>query len=384
MHSECKARVLMADDEPALLRAYARMLRQAGYTVEEAVDGKMAARLAGESDFDVIVSDIDMPGINGVELLRQVRGRNLDVPVVLMTGQPAVETAIRAVEYGALRYLIKPVDEKVLVGSLDRAVRLHQMAKLKRQALVLYGKSAEQPGDRVGLETSLNRALKSLWMAYQPVVSWTGKTLFAFEALLRTTEPTLPDPVSVLTAAQRLGRLEDVGRAVRAQVASAVPNLPAESVFVNLHIQDLLDDSLYDRSSPLTQVAERVVLEITEHAMLDGVKDIRQRISNLRALGFRIAIDDLGAGYAGLTSFAHLEPDVVKLDMSLVQNAHRHSTKRKLIGSMTALCREMDMRVVAEGVETPEERDALIECGCDLLQGYLFARPDKAFPSVAW
>ncbi|MCI0749888.1 MAG: EAL domain-containing protein [Nevskiales bacterium] len=374
----------MADDEPALLRAYARLLRQAGYTVEEAVDGNRAAQLVAESDFDAIVSDIDMPGVNGVELLRRVRGRNLDVPVVLITGQPAVDTAVRAVEYGALRYLIKPVDEKVLVSSVGRAVRLHRMARLKRQALSLRGKGAEQPGDLVGLEASLNRALQSLWMAYQPVVSWTGKSLFGFEALLRSSEPALPDPGAVLAAAERLGRLEELGRCIRANVASVVARAPAGCVFVNLHIRDLLDSSLYEESSPLTRVAERVVLEITEHAMLDEVKDVRQCVARLRALGFRIAIDDLGAGYAGLTSFAYLEPDVVKLDMSLVRNVHDHSTKRKLIESMTTLCREMGMQVVAEGVEALEERDALIECGCDLLQGHLFAKPARPFPDVDW
>jgi EAL domain-containing protein (putative c-di-GMP-specific phosphodiesterase class I) len=126
------------------------------------------------------------------------------------------------------------------------------------------------------------------------------------------------------------------------------------------------------------------VLEVTERATLDDVPDVRERVARLRALGFRIAIDDLGAGYAGLSSFASLEPDVVKLDMSLVRHAHQHDTKRKLIQSITTLCRDMHMQVVAEGVETSDERDVLIECGCDLLQGYLFAKPGAPFPGVAW
>jgi EAL domain-containing protein (putative c-di-GMP-specific phosphodiesterase class I) len=101
-------------------------------------------------------------------------------------------------------------------------------------------------------------------------------------------------------------------------------------------------------------------------------------------VGFRIAVDDLGAGYAGLTSFALLEPEIVKLDMSLVRAVHRSQTKQKVIRSMASLCRDMGMLVVAEGVETVEERDTLLDLGCDLLQGFLLARPGKPFPAVTW
>ena len=101
-------------------------------------------------------------------------------------------------------------------------------------------------------------------------------------------------------------------------------------------------------------------------------------------MGFRIAIDDLGAGYAGLTSFATLEPEFVKLDMSLVRDVDKNPTKKKLVRSMTSLCRDLGMLVVAEGVETLAERDVLVEAGCDLLQGYLLAKPGKPFPEFAW
>ena len=108
------------------------------------------------------------------------------------------------------------------------------------------------------------------------------------------------------------------------------------------------------------------------------------RVAKLRKIGFRIAIDDLGAGYAGLTSFANLEPEIAKLDMSLVRNVDTVPKRRKIIESMARLCKEMGILVVAEGVETVAERDVLIECGCDLLQGYLFSKPAKAFPEPRW
>jgi EAL domain-containing protein (putative c-di-GMP-specific phosphodiesterase class I) len=99
---------------------------------------------------------------------------------------------------------------------------------------------------------------------------------------------------------------------------------------------------------------------------------------------FRVAIDDLGAGYAGLTSFATLDPDFVKLDMSLVRDIHRNHTKERVVRSMAAVCRELGMLVVAEGVESPQERDLLVALGCDFLQGYLLAKPGRPFPTFAW
>src|SRR5581483_12029737 len=119
-----------------------------------------------------------------------------------------------------------------------------------------------------------------------------------------------------------------------------------------------------------------------ERAPLDRFPRAAAVIGELRDLGFRIAIDDLGAGYAGLTSFAVLEPEFVKLDMSLIRDIHRSPIKQKLVRSMTNLCHDMGVTVVAEGVEVPEERDAAIDAGCHLLQGYLFAKPAKPFPNA--
>jgi EAL domain-containing protein (putative c-di-GMP-specific phosphodiesterase class I) len=210
-------------------------------------------------------------------------------------------------------------------------------------------------------------------------------SVFGYEALLRSAEPSLPNPGAVLDAAERLERLDLVGRTIRERAAE--PMLSATErgmLFVNLHVTDLLDSALFAREAPLSQMASRVVLEITERSSLAQVKDTRARIAALREVGFRIAVDDLGAGYAGLTSFALLEPEIVKLDMTLVRDVHKSSTKQKIIRSMTALAKDMGMLVVSEGVEVHEERESLVELGCDLLQGYLFAKPDRAFPEASW
>ena len=374
--------VLVVDDHEQVRRFHERALGLNGFQIETAADGNAAMQAVRGGSFDVILSDIDMPGMNGIRLLECVRAYDLDVPVVLITGSPSVETAVQALERGALRYLTKPVAIEELVTVLSDAARLHRLAKAKRQALSLADSGGRFGGDHAGLGASLGRALSSLHVAYQPIVSWSMKGVYAYEALLRSREPNLPNPAAVLDAAERLGRLHELGRKIREMAIEPSGRLAGNiGLFLNVHPNDLLDDQLLAKDGPLADIAQRVVLEVTERASLDQLPDVRGRVAALRKIGFRIALDDLGAGYGGLTSFSLLEPDIVKLDLGLVRNLDREPTKQTIVRTMIGMCHELGMIVTAEGVETLDERDELIRMGCDLLQGYLFAKPGKAFPA---
>jgi EAL domain-containing protein (putative c-di-GMP-specific phosphodiesterase class I) len=153
-------------------------------------------------------------------------------------------------------------------------------------------------------------------------------------------------------------------------------------VFINLHSLDLNDEELYSITSPLSLVANQIVLEVTERASLVGVRGLSDRVLRLREIGFQIAVDDLGAGYAGLNSFTQLNPEIIKLDMSLIRGVDRDPKKQSVIRSMAKLSKELGMISVAEGVETKNERDMIQQLGCDLLQGYLFAKPSRGFSTV--
>jgi EAL domain-containing protein (putative c-di-GMP-specific phosphodiesterase class I)/ActR/RegA family two-component response regulator len=385
MFSRESSRVLLVDDDAALLSAYERALTRRGWKVVAASSGAAAIEKLAAGEFDVILSDISMPGMTGIELLRAVRGHDLDVPVILMTGDPSVESAQAAVEYGALQYLVKPVALHLLDGHLERAVQLHGVARLKREALDLFGSGRGMLGDRAGLDARFDAAIQQLWMAFQPIVSWKARTIYAYEALLRTSEPAIRNPGEFLEVAERIGRLDLLGRTIRARVGEASATAPDGALlFVNLHASDLEDETLYAADAGLGPIASRCVLEITERASLELVRDAQSRIRDLRALGFRIAIDDLGAGYAGLSSFTQLQPDIVKLDMSLVRGIDADPQRRAIVRAMRDLCAELGMLVVSEGVETAAERDVLADLGCDLFQGYLFARPERGFPAARW
>jgi len=373
-----KCRVLVVDDEEPLQRAYGRLLTQTGYQVELASSGHEGLEKLAAAKVDVIVSDIAMPGISGLEFLRRVREKDLDIPVILITGYPDIDSAIRAVEYGAMRFLTKPVETIALIETVERASKLSHAARLKRQAAATMGMSA-LPADRAGLEKVMEQVFDTLWIAYQPLVSTVTGKIYGYEALMRSVLP----PPGAFDTAERLGRVLELGRRIRTLIAETLAKNPPEgTVFVNLHPRDLQDDELYSTSSPLYPFSRRVVFEITERAGLEEGLNIQKLVRKLKDLGYRIAIDDLGAGYAGLSYFSLLEPDVVKLDLSLIRNIDQDSVKQKLVGSIQSLCEDLSIMLIAEGIEEKAEHDAITRLGCQILQGYYYARPGPAYPQL--
>src|SRR4051812_47785 len=197
-------KLLLVEDEPELARAFARALTQGGFEVTHAADGVVASDALMTKSFDVVLSDIHLPGITGVDLLRLVRAYDLDVPVILMTGSPSVETAAQAVELGALQYLTKPLSMDQLRAAVSRGLTLGRLARAKREALATDAGGSRHIGDRAGLTVSFDRALETMRLAFQPVVDVRQRNTVAFEALLRSSEPSLPNPGAVLDAAERL------------------------------------------------------------------------------------------------------------------------------------------------------------------------------------
>ncbi len=377
--------ILLVDDDPETARGLARSLRSLGHDVTALQNGQDALNILQSTQYDVVLSDIRMPGMNGFDLLDAVRNRDGQIPIVLLTGDPTVSTAARALEVGAFRYVTKPVELPKLSAVVEKAARMYRMALVKEQAARLLGQQVEVGTDHEHLNLSFDRCLDRLWVAFQPIVDVPKKRIFGYEALMRSREPELPHPGAVLDAAERLSRLTELGRKMRSLISHDIPNAPDDTaIFVNLHVRDLLDDLLLSEKAPWAPYAHRIVLEVTERASLAEVPDVKQRISILREQGFRIAVDDLGAGYAGLTSFALLEPEIVKLDMSLVRDVHKSKTKSKVVRSMINLAKDMGMTVVGEGIECQEEADALVELDCDYLQGFFYAKPAEPFVGVTF
>jgi EAL domain-containing protein (putative c-di-GMP-specific phosphodiesterase class I) len=373
-HVEEKKRgcVLVIDDEPLMQKLLSRLLRSKGYEVLLSGGDSNTPQAIARGGYDLVITDLHMPQVNGMNVLRMVRELNPDLPVILVTAAPSTETAISAVKLRATAYLTKPIDSTKLADEVQQALALAELSRVRREAHSLLASGGAE--ENAALNESFDRALSALFMAYQPIVSWANRSAYGYEALVRSSEPSLPHPGALFGAAEKLKRGRELGRMIRSKCAQM--SLPdGVNMFVNLHADDLLDEELFDPETAFSKAAQGIVLEITERAQLEGVKDAEGRIARLRALGFRIAVDDIGAGYSGLNSFALLKPDIVKLDMALVRDIDRDPVKRRLAGAVITLCRDLGILVVSEGVETVGECETLREIGSHLLQGYLFGRP---------
>jgi EAL domain-containing protein (putative c-di-GMP-specific phosphodiesterase class I)/CheY-like chemotaxis protein len=387
MHDDVRDLVLLIDDDFSVRKMHARVLSRAGFTVEAAASGAEALGLLERGlRIGAVVTDLHMPGIDGLGFMKAVRKLDLDVPVIVVTGYPSLESAVRVIEYGCFRYLTKPASATDLVAAVRSAVSMHRLALLKRRALELYESERWHFGDRASLESTFELAIDQLWMAFQPIVNFRKREIVGYEALVRSNHPEMSSPGPLLGAAERLGRVGELGQRIRRHVVDAVLAAPVETlIFMNLHAADLNDDALYSKSSALCACAPRIVLEVTERSSLDRVSDVKGRAQTLRSLGYKLAIDDLGAGYAGLSSFSQLEPDIAKLDMSLVRDIDNSAQKQSIVRSMLEVChKELGVTVVCEGVETVAERDTLDKLGSETQQGYLYGRPSAGFIAPCW
>jgi len=224
----------------------------------------------------------------------------------------------------------------------------------------------------------LERALSSLRLAYQPIVDWSARRVVAYEALVRGREPGLRRPRAILRHAGAHGLIPLVGRRVRALAAGAVEALPAAvALHVNLHPVELSDRALY-RAAPA--LAGRVVLELTEEPRGTGVAAQRAAFVALRRLGYRLALDDLGAGHHDAALLHALRPDIAKLDRSLVRGCARDRRRRRRLASLCREARELGVELVAEGIEDEDDREAVLTAGCDRFQGFLFGKPRGRLP----
>ncbi|HWA72184.1 MAG TPA: response regulator [Polyangiaceae bacterium] len=378
MHRE---RVLIVNDDEVLVQASKRMLKVAGFEVASATTRAEAVRLLNSREFSVLVVDAAMAESDDPGSSDELR--NAQLPTVVLTTSPVQPASIRAARRQATEYLMKPFSAEALRTAARRVIDSERAARIRRQLLAAHHGGDDFQADLAATAATFGRALSRIEVAFQPVVRSGDCSIFGFEALLRCTEPDFISPARLLAASQVLGRQHDLGRAVRTAVATTLRDHPQheEIIFVNIDPAELGDGLLIEESDPLLPFARRVVFEVSERAALvGGDSGLEKRLSRLRERGYRLALDDLGEGYSGLSSLATVLPDIVKIDTSLVRDIHRSALKRDIVVSLLQTARRAGIIVVAEGVETAGERELLCQLGCDLMQGYLFAKPGPAFP----
>ena len=237
--------------------------------------------------------------------------------------------------------------------------------------------------DRRFIERELRRALldNSLDVHYQAVVTSDGQRIVGAEALLRWTHPergAIP-PMTFIPVAEQSGLMGKLGEFVLRRAISDARRWPELSIAVNLSPVQVRDPQLVELVaqilSDLGFEPSRLVLEVTESVLIDQPQEAGARLAALRALGLRLALDDFGTGYSSLTYLQQFKFDTLKIDRAFVTPLGRSSDSQAMIQAIVALGRALGLTLLAEGVETEEQRVLLRLAGCEEMQGYLFARP---------
>ncbi|NVB77218.1 MAG: EAL domain-containing protein [Kofleriaceae bacterium] len=224
-------------------------------------------------------------------------------------------------------------------------------------------------------------AAREVFCVYQPLVDLKTQKVFAYEALARTKAPEFDGPMALFAAAVGEGVTGELGRLLRSMALEGCPGHP---LFLNIHPAELNERWVVQPDDPIFRHTEDVYLEITEAVPLSHFRLCKDMLNEVRGRGVHLVVDDLGAGYSNLKYIADLNPRVVKLDRDLIAGLRMDSRLFKLVSAIVRLCSELDSKVVAEGIETEVELEAVIAAGAKYGQGFLLARPAMPPPEVNW
>ncbi|WP_367256391.1 bifunctional diguanylate cyclase/phosphodiesterase [Pseudomonas sp. stari2] len=225
---------------------------------------------------------------------------------------------------------------------------------------------------------------------FQPIICLSERRILGYEALTRgPSNSPLHSPIALFAVARQAGRLSELEIVCRQSACRRFneQQLPGK-LFLNVSPESLLEAAhqpgrtlqlLQDFGIPPSQV----VIELTEQTPIDDFQLLQTALHHYRAMGFSIALDDLGAGYSSLRLWSELRPDYVKIDRHFIDGIHQDALKREFVGSILQIAKASRAQVIAEGIELPEELAVLTEMGVDLVQGYLLGRPQEHPPRDA-
>ncbi len=233
------------------------------------------------------------------------------------------------------------------------------------------------PGEPLTIHDVLEKKLVK--MVFQPLYDMRRERIFAYEALVRGTTQTFPGPMEILKGAVEEGVIAELGRLLRGMAIEGCPDFP---LFLNIHPGELAHGLLIRPDDPIYSHDQPIYIEITESVPLTHFRWCNEVLTEMRSRDVNLAVDDLGSGYSNLKYIADLHPEVVKLDMSLIRDLDTSPRKKILVNAIVRLCVDLGAQVVAEGIETKGEYDAVLDTGAHLAQGYLLARPESPPPIV--
>jgi EAL domain-containing protein (putative c-di-GMP-specific phosphodiesterase class I)/GGDEF domain-containing protein len=220
---------------------------------------------------------------------------------------------------------------------------------------------------------------RAVYVDYHPIVVTETREIFGYEALARGVMRSLRSPEVMFDVAAEADLVWELSRLCRSRAIEGIETRlqPNELLFLNVDPHDFADPAFNERE---VEDPSRVVIEITERTAIKDYPKFRERLKIFRERGFRFAVDDAGSGYAGLGSIANLEPDFIKLDISLINAIDTNFIKQNLVATMVRFANDHGAMVIAEGVERAEEFKAVKDLGVHLVQGFFLHRPSHLPP----
>jgi len=242
--------------------------------------------------------------------------------------------------------------------------------------------------EQLQVESSILRGIRAgeFFVCYQPIFDREGKRMVGMEALARWQHPVLGlvHPDKFIPISEANGTIIPLGELV---MELALRNCqhwrengyPQLTVAVNVSARQMKDRQFADRVAQLLLLSglppEALCCELTESMLMEHSNENTEQIFRLKELGVKLAIDDFGTGYSSLTHLKHLPVDSIKVDRSFVRDLDSNPDDRAIVSAIVAMARSLHLKVVAEGVETPQQHSILQELGCDTMQGFYFGIP---------
>jgi EAL domain-containing protein (putative c-di-GMP-specific phosphodiesterase class I) len=384
-HASARIRVMIADDEPAIREALADLLasEETLELVAIAADTDEAIEAARRTMPDVALLDVKMPGGGGPRAAREILSLAPHARIVALSAHDDRSSVLEMLRAGVVGYVVKGAAAEEILETVRRSV----LGQASLSAHVTGYVVQELAGqlERQERETSLRRRQldringvlnqpSQLRIVHQPIVDLRDGRLAGVEALARfDVEPERPPEVWFGEAATVGLVLELELTAIHAALAD-LDRMPRKAYLsINMSPETALSPQfgeLLGRSHP-----ERLVIEVTEHARVDDYDELGEALRGLRSRGVRLAIDDAGAGFASLRHILKLEPDLIKLDMSLTRHIDADRAKHALAAGLISFANEIGAAIVAEGIETEGELEALRGLGVVFGQGFFLATP---------
>lgn len=383
--------VMVVDDDPVVLMQMQQML--AGIGVREVLtarDGAQAIQRIGDSNLplDVVVCDLNMPEMDGVEMIRRFGQSGFRGALVLMSG--ADEQLLATV--GNLAQL----QGLTVLGQVQKPASPQQMRMLlRRTAPVAAGQRVSGPGSAItpqAILAAIRNQEFSIW--FQPKVDAITLAPVGVEALARWRRPdgSFVAPDLFIVAAERAGIVGELsgGLLQLALRESAALHAAGYPLAISLNLSALWLDDLNLPDLLLRSALERglrpgdIMFEVTETGVTKDIAVALDVLTRLRLKGFGLSIDDFGIGYSSFEQLGRIPFTEMKLDRSFVQRGTRDAAARAILESSMAMAGKLELRTVAEGVETEAELKLMRELGFDDVQGYLIARPMPRVELVRW